>query len=201
MALSALLSMISLISRFTRITLALLLSVVLLSALSRDLVAQADATRSESTPVRAWGFVRLGAAATDPVGVATSGAGVLTSASAGIAASDGVLLAVVKASDSVQLMYGPEIRDWSFLAGVRSRGDRVFVAAAAGVARSRPFENGDQTNGGPVGSRETALAYDLSAHWDYRVAGLSFSISGVAGPPKRNYVAALFGVEAGWFGR
>jgi hypothetical protein len=199
--LSALLVMISPISRFARITLALPVSVVLLCAVPRGLVAQADVVRREATPIRAWGFVRLGAAASDPVAVATSGAGVLTSASAGIAASDGVVLAMVKASDSFQLLYGPEIRDWAFLAGARSRGDRFVVAGAAGAAFTRPFENGDEGNGGPVGSQQRALAYDLSAHWDYRVAGISFSISGVTGRPKRSYVAALIGIEAGWFGR
>jgi hypothetical protein len=178
-----------------------LLCVALLSTPARELTAQAGGRRPESQPIRAWGFVRLGGAATAPVAVATSGAGVLTSASAGIAASDGVLLAMVKASDSFQLMYGSEIRDWACLAGVRSRGSHAFVAAAAGVARARPFENGDEGNGGPVGSPQTALAYDLSAHSDYRVAGVSFSISGVAAAPKRSYVAALLGVEAGWFGR
>lgn len=174
--------------------------IALLAAPSRELVAQAGVTHPEPTSIRAWAFARLGGASGAPVGVATSGGGVLTSASAGVAVSDGMLLGMVKLSDSFQFMDGPEIRDWALLAGVRSRGDHVFIAGAAGIAQARPFENGD-SGGGPVGSQEAALAYDLSAHADYRVAGVSFSISGVYGPAKRSYVAALLGLEAGWFGR
>lgn len=49
------------------------------------------------------------------------------SVSAGSAASDGVLLGMVEASDAAEFMAGPEIRDWSMLAGVRSRGDRSAI--------------------------------------------------------------------------
>lgn len=180
--------------------LVLLVGATLLAAPWRELAAQAGVIRPEPTPIRVWAFARLGGASSAPVSVATSGGGVLTSGSAGVAVSDGVLLGMVKLSDSFQFMDGPEIRDWALLGGVRSRGNHVFVAGAAGIAEARPFENGD-SGGGPVGSQEAALAYDLSAHADYRVAGLSFSISGVYGPAKRSYVAALLGVEAGWFGR
>ena len=175
--------------------------VLLFSARPRELAAQAEITPRTPAPVRAWAFLRVGGASSAPAAAVARGGGVLTSTSVGLAASHGMLLGMLRASDSFQFLNGPEIRDWALLAGVRSHGNRFFVAGAVGLAAVTPFATTDHGGGGPVGNQRAALAYDLSVHSDYRVAGLSLSTSGAYGPAKRSYVAASLGVEAGWFGR
>ena len=89
-------------------------------------------------------------------------------------------------------------QDYAVLAGVRSRGDRLFVVGAAGLAQS---ERTDLRNsfGVLTPERKLAPAFDLSAHADYVVVGLSLNVSGVLGPPSARYIAASLGVELGWF--
>jgi hypothetical protein len=147
-----------------------------------------------------WAFVRLGGASSAPGAVATSGGGVLTSLGAGIAASRGMLLAMVRVTGNVQLFVGPGVQDKTLLVGTRSRGDHLFVAGSVGVARATAFETSDG-GGTSYGASQTALAYDVSAHTDFRVAGLALAASGVVGPAKTSYVALTLGVELGWFGR
>jgi hypothetical protein len=141
----------------------------------------------------------LGGASSAPGAVATSGGGVLTSLGGGIAASRGMLLAMVRVTDSEQLFAGPGVRDNALLVGARSQGNHLFFVGTAGVARATAFESGD--SGTSTGPSQTALAYDVSAHTDFRVAGLALAASGVVGPAKTSYVALTLGVELGWFGR
>jgi hypothetical protein len=133
------------------------------------------------------------------VAVATSGSGVLTSLGGGVAASYGLLLGMVRVTDSQQLFDGPGVHDNALLAGVRSRGDHLFVAGAVGIGQAAPSETSDA--GTATGAQQAGFAYDFSAHADYEVAGVALAISGVAGPPKTSYVAVTVGVELGWFGR
>jgi hypothetical protein len=108
-------------------------------------------------------------------------------------------LGMVRATDSEQLFVGPGVRDDALLIGLRSRADHLFVAGAAGIDRATAFETGD--SGTSTGSAQTAFAYDLSAHADFRIVGLALAISGVVGPQKTSYVAVTLGAELGWFGR
>jgi hypothetical protein len=142
---------------------------------------------------RAWAFGRVGAARTSRVAVG--------SIAGGIAVSDGAILGMVRAADNQQLSFGdqpePDVRDYALLAGVRSRGDRLFVVAAAGVARATWNDNSRVSNP----SRHFASAFDVSAHADYRVAGLTLAVSGILGAAETRYVALTLGAELGRFGR
>jgi hypothetical protein len=160
---------------------------------------QTGATPAAPTAWRGWVFARLGGASSAPVAVATSGAGVLTSLSGGVAASYGPLFGMVRVTDSQQLFDGPGVLDNAMLAGVRSRGDHLFVAGAIGIAQATPSETSDA--GTATGPHQAGFAYDVSAHADFSVAGLALAISGVVGPQRTSYVAVTLGAELGWFGR
>src|SRR5579872_3834580 len=85
---------------------------------------------------RGWAFVRVGPAQTWRVD--THGHTVFDSFGAGVAASYGDILGMVRATDSEHPCCTDSpprpIHDYAVLAGVRSRRDRIFFAAAAGVA-------------------------------------------------------------------
>jgi len=159
---------------------------------------QSGATLGHTTAWRGWAFARLGGASSAPVSVATSGGGVLTSLSAGVAASYGMVLGMVRVTDSQQLFDGPGVRDNALLVGARSRGDHLFGAGAVGIGQATPSESSDA--GTSYGTQQAAFAYDFSAHADYDVLGLALAVSGVVGPTKTSYVAVTLGVELGWFG-
>jgi hypothetical protein len=170
-----------------------------LSAPVVKVCGQTGATRAESTAWQGWAFARLGGASSAPAAVATSGGGVLTSLGGGIAASHGMVLGMIRVTDSEQLFAGPGVRDNALLIGLRSRGDHLFVVGAVGIDRATAFETGDA--GTSTGAPQTAFAYDLSAHADILAAGLALAVSGVVGPQRTSYVAVTLGAELGWFGR
>ena len=161
---------------------------------------QTRATPAESTGWQAWAFARLGGASSAPAAVATSGGGVLTSLGGGVAVSYGPLAGMVRATDSEQLFVGPGVRDNALLIGLRSQADHLFVVGTAGIARATAFQTTDGA-GTITGNPQTAFAYDVSTHADFRVAGLALAVSGVVGPQKTSYVAVTLGAELGWFGR
>jgi hypothetical protein len=107
---------------------------------------------------------------------------------------------MVRVTDSEQLFVGPGVRDNALLAGVRSRGDHLFVTGAVGIGQATPFMTTDGA-GTNTGASEAVFAYDLAGHAAFRAAGLAFAISGVVGPQKTSYVAVTLGAELGWFGR
>jgi hypothetical protein len=157
------------------------------------------ASPAATTPAqwRAWAFGRIGPSQTDkpdrPIFALLSG---------GVAASHGAILGMIRASDNEDPSFRdsqtPGMQDYAVLAGARSRGDRLFIAGAAGVARSTPADVFSAT-GTPLSS-QLAPAFDISAHADYRVAGLALNLSGALGPPRTRYVALSLGAELGWFG-
>jgi hypothetical protein len=184
----------------TRAPIASVVGLMLLSAPVMKVSGQTGAAPRDSTAWQAWAFGRLGGASGAPGAVATSGGGVLTSAGGGVAASYGTLVGMLRATDSEQLFVGPGVRDNALLVGVRSRADHLFVACAVGIDRATAFQTTDGS-GTITGSPQTAFAYDISAHADFRVVGIALAISGVVGPQRTSYVAVTLGPEFGWFGR
>jgi hypothetical protein len=119
----------------------------------------------------------------------------------GAAASYGILVGMVRAADTEQWNFEAPARgvqDYAVLAGVRSRGERLFMVGAVGLAQATPVE--DIGVFGAPNPRRLALAFDLSAHADYTVGGLSLALAGTLGPPKVNCLAVSLGAELGWFG-
>jgi hypothetical protein len=151
-----------------------------------------------SFPWRAWAFARVGPAVTS-----LPGSQVFGSAEGGVAASYRELVGMVRATDNEKISFedNPAHGEqyYAALAGARTRGDRLFVAGALGVARS--VRHDVVSDGGELTSRRTFdPAFDASAHADFRIAGLAVAISGIAGPPSVRYVAFSLGAELGWFG-
>ena len=179
-------------SFLTRAPIAAIVGLMLLSAPILKVSGQTGAAPQDSTAWQAWAFGRLGGASGAPGAVATSGGGV--------AASYGTLVGMARATDSEQLFVGPGVRDNALLVGVRSRADHLFVAGVVGIDRATAFQTTDGS-GTITGSRQTAFAYDISAHADFRVVGIALAVSGVVGPQKTSYVAVTVGPEVGWFGR
>lgn len=159
--------------------------------------SSAAALRERPPHWRGWAFGRLGraqAALSDGFG---STAVTLITATGGVAASYGPILAMVRASDTERFSFedssSPGIQDYAFLGGVRSRGNRLFVTGAFGLAQS--------TDPGVFNApKPVVAAFDFSAHAAYRIAGTALSISGLLGPRSTRYVAISLGLELGWFG-
>jgi hypothetical protein len=176
------------------------LGLALLAAPPSRIGAQAAATAS--TEWRGWSFVRVGPAQTSRVDLHGRADALLGSLGGGVAASYGPILGMVRATDTEDWSFRDSrilgMRDYAVLAGARSRGDRLFVAGAAGIAQSTA--EGLNANGTSNFSRQLAPAFDLSAHADYRVGGLALTISGVLGRANARYVAVSLGAEVGWFG-
>jgi len=149
---------------------------------------------------RAWAFGRLGVGrggAAEPNLFRQDDAR-LGSLAAGVAASYGAMLGMVRVTDTETFSFSDSphngVQDYAVLAGVRSRDDRLFVAGAAGLAQATPIgtDNGLE--------RRVAPTFDLSAHADYGLAGLALTLSGTLGPADTRYFALSFGAELGWFG-
>jgi hypothetical protein len=155
----------------------------LLAAPYRRIVAQ-PAKGSPSTDWSAWAFGRLG-----PAKTSLPGSPIFGSLGGGVVVSRGAIVGMFRVTDNENTVFedNPPTgeHDYAVLAGVRSRNDRLFVVGAAGLAQS---------------ARTAAPAFDLSAHADYRVLGLSLTASGVLGPPSARYVTISLGAELGWFG-
>src|SRR5689334_3793332 len=153
----------------------------ILLMLYRSVGAQATAV-SPSPEWRAWAFGRVGAGRGGPF---ANSSGVLTSLTGGVAASYGSMLAMVRATDTERCcsIDSPSngVQDYALLAGLRSRGDRLFVAGAAGIARATPI-GGTTGVGTLTPDRRLAPAFDVSAHGDLVAAGIALTISGVLGP-------------------
>lgn len=149
---------------------------------------------------RGWGFARVGPAQTWRFDTHARPGAVFGSFAAGVTASYGSMLGILRATDTECgcFLDSPPapIHDYAVLAGVRSRGDRLFFAGAAGIAKA------DHAPSGILGPTNAHLAptFDVSAHADYRVAGVALALSGVLGPASTRYVAISFGAEIGWFG-
>ena len=175
------------------------LTLVLTTAPVCRLVAQSAAVASPAE-WRGWSFLRVGPAQTWHADTHTRPNAVFDSFGAGIAASYGGIVGMVRATDNESPCCTDNspnpIHDYAVLAGARSRGDRLFVVAAAGIAVT---DNADYYSTMHP-SRQLAPAFDVSAHADYRVAGVALALSGALGPTSTRYVAISFGAELGWFG-
>lgn len=185
--------------RIARASTLSLLAVALLIAPCRPIGAQITPA---AAPAKwsAWAFGRVGPAQTWLGDTHGRRGEVLVSDAVGIGVSYGPMLGMFRVSDTADLSFddmpASGLHDDAVLAGVRSQGDRLFVAAAAGLGRATP------TN--PFGAanpdRRLVPAYDLSAHAVYHVVGLALTASGVLGPANTRYLAVSLGVELGWFG-
>lgn len=143
---------------------------------------------------RAWAFGRAG------VGRDAGSNARLASLAGGIAASRGSLLAMARAAAVAACCSDnppPSVQDYALLAGLRTRGDRLFIAGAAGLARAT---NGESRVGFLTPRERFVPTYDLSAHADYLVTGTVLTLSGTFGPADTRYVALGLGIELGWFG-
>lgn len=184
-------------SRIRRASIQSCLGLALIAAPFRVANGQA-ATHTTPSQWRAWAFGRLG-----PAKTSLPASPVFGSLAGGVAASYGSMVGMVRVTENENTTFWenqtPGQRDYAVLAGARSRGDRLFVVGAAGIAQS---ERTYLTNGFGVltPERKLAAAFDLSAHADYRVAGLCLTVSGVLGPPSARYAALALGAELGWFG-
>jgi hypothetical protein len=172
------------------------LNVARLAAPMCQLGAQA-AVVAPSPQWRVWGFGSVGPARTWQLDTRGRPNAVYASLAGGLAASYGTILGIVRVTDSERFSFGDtfsnKIYDYAVLAGARSRGDRLFIAAAAGVANAT-------LDRGSSSVELLAPAFDLSAHADYRVAGVALALSGVLGPASTRYVAISLGAEVGWLG-
>jgi len=172
-------------------------TLVLLALSSRSICAQAVGVPALSQ-FRAWAFGRLG-----PAQTTLPGSPIFASFGGGVAASYGAIVGILRATDNEYSGFEdnppPGEQDYAVLAGVRSPGDGLFVVGAAGLAQSVRSDIRDSF-GALISQRRLAPAFDLSAHADYRVAGLSLTVSGVLGPPSVRYAALSLGAELGWFG-
>lgn len=164
------------------------LSMALLSASSRGANAQV-----ESGEWHAWAFGRAGAAVASKADLPNQP---LPSVGAGVAVSYGALLGMVRATDiepgSFEDNAGTGNTDYAVLAGVRSRGERLYLGVAAGISQSRQQLT--------LNSNQLVPAFDLSAHADSRFAGVALTVSGVFGPSSAQYAAISLGVEFGKLG-
>ena len=149
----------------------------LLVMLHPSLSAQ-TAVVSPSGEWRAWVFGRVGAGRGGPF---ANTSGVLTSLAGGVAGSYGSMLAMVRATDTEVWSFNDSgsngVQDYGLLAGLRSRGDRLFVAGAVGIAQATPV-GGTSGVGTLTPDRRLAPAFDVSAHADYVAAGIALTISG-----------------------
>jgi hypothetical protein len=169
----------------------------LLAAPYRRIDAQ-PAVAPSQTDWSAWAFGRLG-----PAKTSLPGSPIFGSFGGGVVVSRGAIVGMFRVTDNENTVIedNPPTgeHDYAVLAGVRSRGERLFVTGAAGLARSSPTDL--RNNFGELTpERKLAPAFDLSAHADYIVAGLSLAVSGVLGPPPARYVTVSLGAELGWFG-
>lgn len=172
----------------------------LLVMLHPSLSAQ-TAVVSPSGEWRAWVFGRVGAGRGGPF---ANTSGVLTSLAGGVAGSYGSMLAMVRATDTEVWSFNDSgsngVQDYGLLAGLRSRGDRLFVAGAVGIAQATPV-GGTSGVGTLTPDRRLAPAFDVSAHADYVAAGIALTISGVLGPNAgTRYLAVSLEADLGWFG-
>jgi hypothetical protein len=178
----------------------MLLSAPLTSARAQTTAPPAVAdTTTEPKPLLAWAFLRLGAGSLGPRIPARTPDDQVPSLSAGLAGSIGPFVGMARFTDSEAIFEGPGVEDQALLAGVRSGGHDLFVVGAAGLARAKAVENFDNGSG-THGPSEAALAYDLSAHADFRIIGLGLAVSGVVGAERTTYIALTLGLELGWFG-
>jgi hypothetical protein len=172
------------------------LSVALLTAPMCRLGAQATPT-APLREWRAWAFGSVGPARTWQLDSNDRPGALFASLGGGLAVSYGGIVGIVRANDTERVSFGDtfsnKIYDYAVLAGARSRGDRLFVTAAAGVAKTTLDLGGSSI-------RHLAPTLDLSAHADYRIAGAALALSGVLGPTNTRYVAISLGVALGWLG-
>jgi hypothetical protein len=110
---------------------------------------------------------------------------------------------MVRATSNQTLSFsdGPnaEMQDCAVLAGARSRGDRLFVSGAAGIAFASSNDGGSAI-GSSNSNRHLLPAFDLSAHANRRIIGVALSVSGVLGSAENRYVTISLGAELGRFG-
>jgi hypothetical protein len=176
---------------------ALSLLLVLFGAPYRRTDAQA-ATGAPPTDWNAWAFGRLG-----PAKTSLPGSPIFGSLGSGVVVSRGAIVGIFRATDNENTNFEdnppPGEQDYAVLAGVRSRGEHLFVVAAAGLAQSSRTDLYN-TLGTLTPERELAPAFDVSAHAAYRVVGVSLTASGVLGPPSARYLTIALGAELGWFG-
>lgn len=169
---------------------------IMCALLAAALRASSAQTGPDAQPIewRAWAFGRAG------VGRDGGSDARLASIAGGVAASRGSLLAMIRAAATAACCSDnppPSVQDYALLAGLRSRGDRLFIAGAAGVARTTD----GQSRVGFLTPRERFVpTYELSAHADYLVVGSALTLSGTLGPADTRYIALAFGLELGWFG-
>ena len=172
-------------------------AVAFVVVLPRSVLAQSSPdSASWYSSVAAWGSGGIGAGSTqDPLG------GGVAAVARG-AVSVGPLLLMYRASDvGPFISAGSGVRSAAVLAGVRTRGHRVFESAALGYARASPYHQSDNSSYPTVAPSVTVLAYDVSFHVNAVVAGLALSISGDVGPQHSTNSVVTLSLELGWFGR
>ena len=176
--------------------------VALIAALPR--FADAQSTPPPQITADRWqddlaGWVSVGLG---PAKAGSQASGLLAGVARGNV-SAGPLLLTYRASDVGPFLgSGRGVREGGVLAGVRSRGHRVFATAAVGYSRARGYYQGGMDSGGyrVQDASVGALAYELSLHANAYVPGLAVSMFGDVGPGKSSYSAFTISVELGWFG-
>jgi len=146
----------------------------------------------------AWAFGRLG-----PAKTSLPGSPIFGSLGGGVVVSRGAMVGMFRVTDNESTVREdnspPGEQDYAVLAGARSRNAHFFVIGAAGLAQSARTDLRNNL-GVLTPERKLAPAFDVSAHADYRVVGLSLTAAGVLGPPSARYVSISLGAEVGWFG-
>ena len=155
----------------------------------RPAAAQSDTTSSSGGLNAAWASVALGRSDARLAG--TLGANVSARA----------LILAYRNTQTTVLFSNDGLTENALLFGLRTGGRRTFVVAATGPAHGsfhRELTYGQCVECNVSGN---TLAYELSLHANYLVAGLVASFSGSVGPPRLAHTALTAGVELGWFGR
>ena len=161
--------------------------------------AQQDSSSSAHTSwtedLAAWGSVGLGPGS---IGVTPSPlAGALRAN-----VSAGPFIATFRTSDVGPFFAsGDGVSEQSFLAGVRSRGHRLFAAGVVGYSSASPYHSGGFDQSPTHSSAEGSLAYEGSVHANYMGLGIALSAFGDIGSTRASYTAMTLSVELGMFGR
>jgi hypothetical protein len=149
-----------------------------------------------SRPIAAWASVGLGS------GAVHGTAGGLLAGMVRAHVSVGSLLLTYRGSDvGPFIAAGDGVSDDAVLAGVRTRGRRLFASTALGYARASHYHQCDGCGVTTVDPGVGVLAYELAMHANLVVPGIAVSFSGNIGPSRVRYSAFTVALELGWFGR
>ena len=147
-------------------------------------------------PVAAWGFFGLGSGGVPPHSESQLAGVAKLNLSVGH-----VMLSYRNTDVGPFISAGDGVRDNGLLGGVRTGGHHLFASAVLGLANVSHYHQCDQCGRLDVDPSVRVMAYDFTAHANYRVLGVAASFTGVTGPASVRYAAFTVGLEAGWFGR